>query len=180
MVQDHKYLYRVLSWIFNFNICKLGRGNGGRHLLRQWGRPWQCQVEGAASPASAMWYSKHNGCDPHWRSTVAYVQCATVGKASFPLSLPKETDEPGALASEGYSPSWRVFSRIFNVFSLACRKFSSSAADTIRNALQTLTFPLIIPVKPRNADPTSVSRPDPFISVPMHPRKDMVMWLILA
>ena len=107
MIQDHnKHIYRVLSWIFNFNICKLGGHYGGRHLLWQWSRSWQCQVEGAASPASARWYSKHNGCDPLWRSIVAYVQGTTVGKASFPLSLSEETDEqPGALASEGYSPS---------------------------------------------------------------------------
>ena len=61
------------------------------------------------------------------------------------------------------------------LFSLACRKCSSSAADTIRNSLMALTFPLIIPVKPLIADSTSVSRPDPFISVPIHPRKDMIM-----
>ena len=110
-------------------------------------------------------------------------------KSQFPslsLSLPEETDEPGALASEGYSPIAflvGVSSHLqqFNVcqelssklFSLACRKFSSRAADTIRNALMAFTFP--IPVKSPNADPTSVSGPDPFISVPIHPRKDMIM-----
>ena len=88
---------------------------------------------------------------------------------SLSLSLPEETDGPGALESEGYSPSAFLAGvhRIFNV----CQYIING----IRNALMALTFPLIIPVKPPNADPTSVSGTDPFISVPMHPRKDIIM-----
>ena len=45
-------------------------------------RPWQCQVEGAASPASARWYGKHNGCDPHWRSSIRWMH--NCWKSHFP------------------------------------------------------------------------------------------------
>ena len=109
-------------------------------------------------------------------------------KSKFPsLSLPEETDEPGALASEGYSPSAFLAGVSSNLqcvprYHQNCSHWPAENYPVVqripyglRNALMALTFPLIIPVKPPNADPTSVFRPDPFISVPIHARKDMVM-----
>ena len=78
-------------------------------------------------------------------------------------------------------PSWWVFPPIFNV----CQNIIKIVliGHDLLKILQSCSgyhkefphgFHLSTPVKSPNADP-SVSGPHPFISVPMHPRKDMIM-----
>ena len=77
-------------------------------------------------------------------------------------------------------PSWRVFPPICNV----CQDIIKIVLVGLQKILQSCSgyhtecphgFHLSPPVKPPNANPTSVFGPDPFISVLIHPRKDMIM-----
>ena len=215
MVQDHnKHIYTVLSRIFNFHICKLGRPlskiiissitffamnskvtgiythivmvqHHNKHIY--WVLSWifnfhihmQIRASYMQIRASLWWQT----CAPSMRSDLA----ASVGRASFPLSLPEETDEPWALASEGYSPSAflvGVSSHLQCVprYHQNCSHWPWPAENS--PVVQRIPyecphgFHLSTPVnrvKPPIADPTSVYGPDPFISVPIHPRKDMIM-----